>query len=87
MRRSHISEDKASVSWLIEEAVHQGKLSSRHVKPTKYYISSIDKPGALNFILGQHPFPLCQGPIVIPLDNNTAWDDVKKRENDCKGSF
>ena len=30
----------------------------------------IDEPGALNFILSRHPFPLGQGPVIMPLDES-----------------
>ena len=65
-RRSHISEDKANMNKLISRSVRHGKFWSKHT-------SSIDNTGVLNSILGRHPFPLGQGPIVIPLDNNAGW--------------
>ena len=37
-------------------------------------IPSIDRPGALNFILGNHPFPLSQGPLVFPINKSAAFE-------------
>ena len=69
-RRSHIFKDKTAISKLIMEAVHEGK---GHWFPE----SAIKVEAAkINVILGRHPFPLCQGPIVLPLDNNAGWDFV-----------
>ena len=34
----------------------------------------IDRPGALNFILGNHPFPLSQGPLVFPFNKSAAFE-------------
>ena len=73
-RRSHISEDKADINKLISRSVHHGRFWSQHM-------SSIDNTGVLNSILGRHPFPLCQGPIVIPLDNNAMQVGIVTGKN------
>ena len=34
----------------------------------------IDRPGALNFILGKHPFPVSQWPLVFPFNRSAAFE-------------
>ena len=89
-RRSRISEDKRSLNSFISEAVHEQR-SSLHIQPTSSstfgYISPIDKPGALNYLLSKHPFPLNQGPVIIPIDNGAAWDYEKAEQSSPKGVF
>ena len=81
-RRSHICEDKLAIFKLKMEAVHQSK---------GYWFPdnaiNVERPGPLNVILGKHPFPLCQGPFVIPLDNNAAWDFEQKVKLSNKVAF
>ena len=94
-RRSHISDDKNSLNWIINEAVEE-EIRPNHVKPSDRAITydefktfapkldflgkdfrsmpPIDRPGALNCILGKHPFPLSQGPLVFPINKIAAFE-------------
>ena len=83
-RRSHLIDDKRSGNRLIEFAVHQGKQktwSSHYHAPPKRKCEGcsctpVDMPGALNYILNQHPFPLNQGPLLLPLDDHIKKEKV-----------
>jgi hypothetical protein len=80
-RRSVACEDKLAIGKLTTEAVHQRK-------GYWYPDTTINvEPGPLNFILGKHPFPLCQGPFVMPLDNDAAWDFEHKVKLSNKVAF
>ena len=77
-RRRNISEDKRSINWVITGAVHCRKGPS-HKMPSSYDpIDPINKTGALNFLYSKHPFPLCQGPVIIPIEEDYYWDKEKK---------
>ena len=57
---------------LLSHMVNRGKLLSSHAKPFAM-IGGISTylPGSFRQLLHGHPYPVSQGPVMIPLDTNT----------------
>ena len=69
------AESKIYPDELIIEAVKRRKLFDRekdhqcHVEPMLYIDKNFVKlPKTLQYLLAPHPFPLSQGPLMLPLD-------------------
>ena len=57
---------------LLSEAVSQSKSQSSHVQPSAMIIGeSSFLPRSLQQLLSDHPYPVSQGPVVLPIDMNT----------------
>ena len=76
-RRSHISvfekssNFQKSINGFICGAVKHGSgPGAIQIKPQKNGddFSAPDRSRAFDFLLSKHPFPLCQGPIILPID-------------------
>jgi hypothetical protein len=57
---------------LLSEAIKRSKVKSTHVKP----MAVIDGkccllPKTLQTLLSGHPYPVSQGPVILPIDMNT----------------
>ena len=66
------SETETFPEALISKAVERKKHETTHVRPSVWVDGkSIHLPRTLQHLLASHPFPLNQGPVVIPLDTNT----------------
>ena len=91
-RRNHIISDPTKVSNFVAQAVHRGgknKLWSNHHHRSPTPVDSPfsfpwqrtpeykAEPGVLNYILSKHPFPLGQGPLISPLDDDVQHQKVQ----------
>ena len=58
---------------LIEKAISRGKCESSHVRPCAVVEGRFeDLPGTLRHLHGDHPYPVSQGPLVLPIDSNIS---------------
>ena len=67
-------EAECNVSAIIEKAVMKNKFEPKHIAPAIGGVLEKDQvklPRSLQQILSIHPFPLSQGPVLIPLDCET----------------
>jgi hypothetical protein len=66
------SEQVLQSSLLLSRAVSRSKYESSHAKPFAMIDGkSTYLPGSLRHLLNGHPYPVSQGPVMIPLDTNT----------------
>ena len=84
--------DPIRVSRFVAQAVHRGrknKLWSNHHHRGPTPVNSLfsfrwqrtaeykAEPAVLNYILSKHPFPIGQGPLISPLDDEVQHEKVK----------